>query len=147
MSAQEPSSRAGAVDRLAGSVSGLLASMVTIGRTRLELLTVEIREELQWTASLVLWAAIAFLAAGFTLLFAGLTLIFVFWETHRLLAGVLVTAGFAAVAVVGLVRFRGRLAGRPRLLGTTLRELATDADRLRARAAGHGDAAPRNRAP
>ncbi len=116
-----------------GSVSGLLATAIGIGRTRLELLSVELREELHRTAGLVVWGAVAVLAAGGGVLFAGLAIIFAFWDTHRVLAAVLVTvAYFVLAAVAGLV-IRSRLRTRPPFLQATLAELARDEDELRGR--------------
>ena len=123
----------GPLRQLLGSVSALLATVVGIGRTRLELLTVELREELNRTAGLLVWGAVAVLAAGGGVLFAGLAIIFAFWDTHRILAAVLVTAGyFVLAAVAGLVIW-SRLRSRPAFLQATLGELARDEDELRGR--------------
>ena len=130
---------AGLLDRLVASTGNVLATLITRGRTRLELLTVEIQEELQRSATLLLWAGVALLAGGWALFFAGLTVVFVFWETHRLLAAVLVTGSFAALALTAVLVLRSRLANRPRFLGATLSELRTDAGQL---SAGNRDVVP-----
>jgi uncharacterized membrane protein YqjE len=120
----------GPLDRLLGSLGNMLATLIGIGRTRLELLTVELQEEFQRVAMLLLWGFVALLAGGLGLLFAGLTLIFAFWDTHRTLAAVLVTAGFALVALVAGLLLRRQIVGHPRFLGATLRELEADAEAL-----------------
>jgi len=124
---------AGPIRQLIASVSALLATAIGIGRTRLELLTVEFREELHRTAGLLVWGAVAVLAAGGGVLFAGLAIIFAFWDTHRVLAAVLVTAGYFALAAVAALLVRSRLRSRPPFLQATLGELARDEDQLRGR--------------
>ncbi len=123
----------GPVRRLIASVSGLLATALEIGRTRLELLTVELWEELHRTAGLLVFGLAAVLAASAGVLFAGLAVIFAFWDTHRILASVLVTLGFFALAAVTALLLRSRLRSRPRFLGATLAELARDEVELRGR--------------
>jgi uncharacterized membrane protein YqjE len=118
---------------LIASVSGLLATAIDIGRTRLELLTVEVREELHRMAGLLVLGLVALLAASAGVLFAGLAVIFAFWDTHRILAAVLVTGGFFALGAVAALQFRSRLRSRPRFLEGTLAELARDEAQLRSR--------------
>lgn len=137
----------GTLDRLLGSVGNMLATVLSIGRTRLELLTVELQEELQRVAMLLLWGFVALLAGGLGLLFAGLTLIFAFWDTHRTLVAVLVTAGFALVALVAGLLLRRQIAGRPRFLGATLRELEADAESLQSARRTTGPGTPESPLP
>lgn len=128
---QNAAGRPGPLRQLIGSVSGLLATAIGIGRTRLELLSVEIREELHRVAGLVVWGAVAVLAAGGGVLFAGLAVIFAFWDTHRILASVLVTAGYFVLAAAAGLVLRSRLRTRPPFLQATLRELEQDENELR----------------
>ncbi len=128
---QDASGRPGPLRQLIGSVSGLLATAISIGRTRLELFSVEIREELHRIVGLLVWGAIAVLAAGGGILFAGLAVIFAFWDSHRLLAAVLVTLSYFVLAAVAGLVIRSRLRTRPPFLQATLAELASDEDELR----------------
>ena len=121
----------GPLRQLIGSVSGLLATAIGIGRTRLELLSVEFREELHRTAALAVWSLVGVLAAGGGVLFAGLTIIFAFWDTHRILAAVLVTLSYFVLAAAAGLVVRSRLRARPPFLHATLGELARDEDELR----------------
>ncbi len=123
----------GPVRQLIASASGLLATALEIGRTRLELLTVELREEVHRTAELLVLGLAAVLAAAAGVLFAGLAIIFAFWDTHRILAAVLVTMGFFAVAAITGLLLRSRLRSRPRFLQATLAELGRDEGQLRGR--------------
>jgi uncharacterized membrane protein YqjE len=123
----------GPLSRIIGSVTGLLATVVGIGRTRLELLTVELREELQRTAELLAWGFVALLAAGAGILFAALAIIFSFWDTHRILAAVLVAGGFFVLAATAGILVRARLRAQSQFLQATLAELARDEEQLRGR--------------
>ncbi len=131
MSTSDPDQSRGPAGQLLASVRGLLATTIEIGRTRLELLTVEFQEEVHRTASMLLVGLIAVLAASAGVLFAGLAVIFAFWDTHRLLASVLVTGAFLLVAAIAAFQVRARLVSRPRLLQETLAELQQDESRLR----------------
>lgn len=119
--------------RIIGSVSGLLATVVGIGRTRLELLTVEVREELQRTAELLAWGFVALLATGAGILFTALAIIFNFWDTHRILAAILVAGGFFLLAAIAGLLVRARLRAQSQFLQATLAELARDEAELRGR--------------
>lgn len=111
----------------------MLATIVGIGRTRLELLTVEVREELQRTAEVLAWGFAALLAAGAGILFAALAIIFTFWETHRILAAVVVAGGFFGLAAIAGLVVRARLNAQSQFLQATLAELARDEEALRNR--------------
>ncbi|MEQ1801609.1 MAG: phage holin family protein [Gammaproteobacteria bacterium] len=134
MNPEGPGRPSGPLRQLIASVSGLLATAIGIGRTRLELLSVELREELHRTAGLAVWAVITVLAAAGGILFAGVTIIVAFWDTHRVLAAALVTAGYFALALFAGLTFLSRVKSRPPFLHATLGELARDEDDLRGRA-------------
>lgn len=123
----------GLVRKIIKSASGLLATAIAIGRTRLELLSVEVREEFQRTAELLAWGFVAVLAAGAGLVFAALAIILAFWETHRLLAASLVAGSFIGLAAVAGLLVRARLRAQTRFLQATLGELARDEAELRSR--------------
>jgi uncharacterized membrane protein YqjE len=114
------------------SLTHFVGTLVGVLHTRLELLTTEVQEEVQRTAGLLIWAFVAAFAAMMALFLAALAVIFVFWDTHRLLAALLMVALFVSIAVVGAVTLSKRLKNRPRLLSGTLAELARDRDHLRA---------------
>ena len=134
MSATGTDRRGGPIRRLIASVSGLLATTVEIGHDRLELLTIELREELQRTTALLVWGCIALFAASVGVVFTGLSIILAFWDTHRVLAAVLVALGFFALAAGAGLVLGSRLRSRPPFLAATLGELARDRDELRDRA-------------
>ena len=122
--------RRGPIGRLVASLSRLLATILTIGRSRLELLTVELQLEVQRIAELALWAFVAVFASGVALLLSGIAVILVFWDTNRLLAAALVTGIFLAAALISIFVLLRKLRARPRMLDGTLAELTRDIERL-----------------
>jgi uncharacterized membrane protein YqjE len=108
------------------SLAHLLATAVGIAQTRLELLSTELQEEVHRVAEIMLWAAVALLAAGVGLFLLALLVIFVFWDTHRVLASVGVTAVFFLIAVTAGLVLRAKVRGKPPLLDATLAELKKD---------------------
>lgn len=105
----------------------MLATLVTLAHTRLELVAVEIEEQLASAARVLLWAIAAIFCASLAVLLLALTIVIAFWEQHRLLAAWLVTGAFALAALIAGLSVRRQLRDRPRLLATTSEELARDA--------------------
>jgi uncharacterized membrane protein YqjE len=126
----------GPIGRVLESARHLLATLLTIGRTRLELLTVEVQLEIRRTAELVVWLLVAVQSAMIGLIMAAFLLIVVFWDTHRLLAACLVTAGFFALALGSALTLITKARRKPPFLAGTLAELGEDSARLRERPAG-----------
>jgi uncharacterized membrane protein YqjE len=124
----------GPIAGLFRSLARLVATFVAIARTRLELLTTELQQEIHRVAEIMVWTLIALLAAGIGLFLLALVIVFVFWDTHRLLASVVVTGTFFVIALVAALVLRAKLKSRPRLLEATLAELATDVSGLKAAA-------------
>jgi uncharacterized membrane protein YqjE len=111
----------------------MLATLVAIVQTRVELLTTELQEEIHRAASIMVWAFVTTFAAGIGLLLAALSAIFVFWDTHRLLVSVLVTMLFFGIAIVAGLVLRFKVASKPHMLEGTLGELANDGEQLQNR--------------
>jgi uncharacterized membrane protein YqjE len=93
----------------------------------------EVREEVQRTAELLAWGFVGLLAAGAGVLYAALAVILSFWDTHRILATVLVAVGFFALAAIAGILTRARLRDQAQFLQATLAELARDEEELRGR--------------
>lgn len=124
----------GPIGSLFRSIANLAATFVAIAHTRIELLTTELQQEMYRVAAIMVWTVIAVLAALIGLFMAALVVVFIFWDTHRVLASVLVTSVFFIIAVVSLVVLSTKVKNRPPLLEGTLAELATDATNLKAAA-------------
>lgn len=135
-SSEEPAaSSPGPIGSVLRSLRKLLATVIAIGHTRLELLSTELQREIHQAAEVLLWAAVALLAAGISLFLLAILVVFIFWDTHRVLASIVVTAVFFAIAVTAALVLRAKIRNKPRLLGGTLAELAKDraslADKVR----------------
>lgn len=112
------------------SFAQLLATAIGIAQTRLELLTTELQEEVHRVAEIMVLTAIALLAAGVGLFLLALVVIFVFWDTHRIVASVGVTAAFFLISVIALLVLRAKVRGKPPMLDATLAELKKDRETL-----------------
>ena len=108
------------------SVRRLLARVLALAQTRLELLTTELAIEVQRAVSVLLWAFMALFFGGLTVLMLTLTLVIAFWEDHRILAAGLATLLFALFTAVALFVVRGKMRTRKRLLASTIDELRRD---------------------
>ena len=116
---------------LLGSARALLATLIAIGHNRLELFSVEIQEEIDRVASLLIWSVAALLMGGATLLMACAALLLWVEPAQRWIAaaalGLLLLTGCWAAAL----QARGRLALKKRPFDATLAELAKDHDLLK----------------
>lgn len=129
-------SEPGPIASLFRSIARLAATFVAVAHTRLELLTTELQQEVYRVAEIMVWTVVALLAAGIGLFMAALMIVFVFWDTHRVLASVIVTSVFFLITAGALLVLRAKLKSKPPLLEGTLAELATDAVHLKEAARG-----------
>ncbi len=108
------------------SARTFVAGVIAIGQTRLELLGVEMREEMaRWTTTLIGGLA-AVLLAVLGIAFGALAIVIAVPEDRRVLAALLVAAGFvvAAIAVALVVRSAARR--KPHAFEASLAEIARD---------------------
>lgn len=120
----------GPVSGLFRSISNLFATLIAIAQTRIELLTTELQSEVQRSGEIIVWTLVALLAASMALLWIAIFFVVLFWETHRLLAGVSVIAFFSLIAIIAALVLRVKIRGKPRLLEATRAELARDREQL-----------------
>jgi uncharacterized membrane protein YqjE len=126
----ESKARSGPLGGLLHSLTQVVATLVAMAQTRLELLTTELQEEIHRAAAVLLWAFVALFAAGIGLFLLALAAIFAYWDTHRVLVSALVTLAFFVIAAIAALCLRKQLHSRSRLLDATLSELARDKQRL-----------------
>jgi uncharacterized membrane protein YqjE len=119
--------------RLLGTVRRMLATGVAVVHTRAELITTELQEEIQHAASILLWSFVALLFASLSVLMIAVTVLIAFWDTNRMLAAVLISASFVAIAVGTALYARARVRAKPRFLSATLDELKRDREMLERR--------------
>ncbi|MCP5138625.1 MAG: phage holin family protein [Chromatiales bacterium] len=124
-------SAGGPISKLLQSLRNVLASLIDVGQTRLELLTLELQVEVRRAAGLLAIGFFTIFFAGMGCLLAGLSLIFAFWDSQRILVSVLVTAFFFLMASLGAWKLSSQLRRKPPMLADTLGELKKDSDGLR----------------
>ena len=124
---------AGQSPGLLTSLQRLIATLLEILQTRVEIVATEFEEERVRLRELVVFGSLTlfFVSVGLTL--ATLFVVALYWDTHRLavLGGVaLLYLGLGGFTAICLNR---RLKSRPRLFSTTLSELEKDRDQLSSR--------------
>lgn len=112
------------------SLKQLLATLAGIAQTRIELLGNEVEEQVARLSTMLLWTAVALFLAFTSAVLAAVAVLVVFWDSYRILAAVLLAAGFALLALLAWLRVRAVARGRPHLFQTTIAELAQDRDHL-----------------
>lgn len=115
---------------LMSSVQGLLATLVAIFHTRLELLSVELQEEKLRLLRVLAWGAVALLLGGVGILFVAAFITVLFWDEHRLLALGLMAGFFLLACGVAVSRANLHLQAATGLLSATLAELEQDRQAL-----------------
>ena len=118
-------------DRVSGPVRRLSASLISLGRIRLELLAIEVHEEKGRVASLLLWSLLTALLVGFGAFFAAVFVTVALWDTNRLAALGVSTLLFLGVALVGAMRLRRLIGGGSTLFSSSIAELREDSAALR----------------
>lgn len=107
-----------------------LALLLAAVRTRGELLQIEVEEERQRVAGIIVFAVAA---AGLLLLALFLFSFFVillYWETHRVLAAGLLALGYGLAGVICAVIARKRAGVKSKLFSESLAQLRRDGERL-----------------
>lgn len=119
--------------RLGESLKGLADSGLATLQTRLELFSVEIKEEKLRAGGFLFDTVLAALFIGFGVVFLMAFLTVLFWDSHRLLALGLGTTGLFIAGVWAATRAAGRLRSDSRLFASSLAEIAQDREALRPR--------------
>ncbi len=111
---------------LLASARAVLAGLIDIGQTRLQLASTEIEEERLRLAELLLWATAALFFIGIGLVLAALLLVLLVWDGPRewVLGGL--TALFLAIGGWAAAAWRRKARAKPAFLATTLAELKRD---------------------
>ena len=113
------------------SARTMLADIISLGQTRFELFSVELREELARIATLLIGGLAALILAVLGVAFAAFALIVAVDPQYRLLTVCLVAVGFfAAAALLAWTVLRFARAKR-RAFGATLAELRRDYEAIK----------------
>lgn len=115
---------------LTESIKTLAGTLLAMGQTRLELLSVEIEEERIWLTSMLVWTLIALSCAALAVILATLLIVVIFWDTYRLQAIGIMIALFFAGAILAWRVLRNMTRRKPRLFSASLKELSKDREQL-----------------
>ncbi len=121
------------------SLQGLLATLLAIFQTRLELLSVELQEEKLRLLGVLAWSAVALLLGGMGILFVAAFITVLFWDDHRLLALGLMAGFFLLACMVAGFRASLHLKAATTVLTATLAELEQDRQALMPSGQGQKD--------
>ena len=112
---------------LGASLQGLMATVLAIFHTRLELLVTELEEEKRRLLATVAWGAVGVLVGCFALALAAVFSTVPSWDGHRLVVAGLMTMTFGLISAWAMHRAKALLRESGQMLAATLAEL--DADR------------------
>jgi len=113
------------------SLHALVASLLALVRTRVELAVVEFREERERRKQMVLLGIVAGVFFALAALLFALFIVVLFWDSHRIAAAAGVTVVYLAIAVGALASLRTRMRELPPPFEASLAELARDVEALR----------------
>ena len=111
---------------LLGSARLLLASLLEIGHTRLQLASTELEEERLRVTELLIYACAALFFIGMGLVLASMLIVVLFWDSHRVLVMGVLTGVYLGVGIAAALIGRHKAARKPPLLAATLEELRRD---------------------
>ena len=115
------------------SLKGLLATLLDIAHTRVELISTEVEEQFARLVSLLVWGLVALFFAFTAVILSAIAVVVLFWDSNRVLAAAGMAAVFVISAVVAVLGFIARAKARPRLFVASLEELTKDRDQLDSR--------------
>jgi len=115
---------------LLDSVKVLASTLLTVGQTRLELLSNDIEEERAWITSMLVWVSIALFCSALAVILATLLVVVIFWDTYRLLAMGVLIGTFLLGAIVAWRILCKMSKSKPRLFSASIAELSKDRELL-----------------
>lgn len=104
----------------------VLATLLGMGQTRLELAGVELAQARQSLLRVLVWGVLAVLLAVVGSVFAGAALVYALWPVHPVLALLVVGGVYAALAFLAYTRMTGQIELSPPLFEATVAELGRD---------------------
>jgi uncharacterized membrane protein YqjE len=108
------------------SARNLIAGLLDLGRTRFELFSTELREELAHLTAAILGGLAALVLGALGLVFSAIALIFYVSEANRLATTIGVAVFFFLAAGIAAWQLRRLAAAKPRAFDATLSELRND---------------------
>ena len=130
MSTQEPNREAGK-GGLLDSVKTLLFTVISMGQTRLELLSTELEEERERMTAMLAWTLITLFCAALAVVLFTMLMVVVFWDSYRLLAIGIMMGVFVIGTIISSRILLNTSQNKPRIFSATVTELSKDCDELR----------------
>jgi len=116
---------------LLDSARGLVAGVISLGHTRLELFGVEMREEIARLTTALLGGLAALVLAALGIAFGALAIVIGVSPEHRVQAALWVAGAFVLAAVVAALVVRGVIQRKPRAFDASLSEMARDYEAIK----------------
>jgi uncharacterized membrane protein YqjE len=113
------------------SAQHLLAGLISLGRTRFELFSTELREELARLTTALLGGLTVLVLGALGIAFGAVALVLAVSEAYRLMTVCVIAGVFLAAAVILAWRLRRLAALKPRAFDSTLAELARDYEAIK----------------
>jgi uncharacterized membrane protein YqjE len=113
------------------SAQSLLAGLVALGRTRLELFSTELQEALARQATALLGAFVVLLLGALAAAFGAIALIIAVGEHYRLTATIAMAALFLALAIAAAWSLRHLTRAKPRPFLASMAQLERVCDALK----------------
>ena len=113
------------------SAQSFVGSLLDLGRTRFELFSTELREELARLATALLGGLAVLVLAALGLAFAAAAFILYVSEAYRLTAAIGVAVFFFAAAAIVALLLRRMAEAKPRAFDATIAELQRDLNTIR----------------
>ena len=129
MTAQE-STREESKSGLLDSVKTLLLTVISMGQTRLELLSTELEEERERVTALLVWTLISLFFAAMAIVLLTFLIIVACWDSYRLLSIAIMLFVFIAGTAVSWRILSHAKQNKPRIFASTTSELTKDCDAL-----------------
>ncbi|MDZ4201381.1 MAG: phage holin family protein [Gallionella sp.] len=115
---------------LLDSLTVLAATLVSIVRTRLDLLSSDLEEEREHWLSLLVLTLVGLFCLGVGVVLAAILLVVLFWDTQRILVLSLLVGAFLAGGVSVWLLAMHKLKTKPRMFSVSLSELSKDRQSL-----------------
>jgi uncharacterized membrane protein YqjE len=112
------------------SLTVLVATLVAIAHTRLDLLSTDLEVDREYFLSLLVLTLVALFCLGVGVVLVTILLVAVFWDTYRLVALASLAGFFLAVGIGTWAFAMHKAKTRPRLFAGSLSELYKDRQQL-----------------
>ena len=112
------------------SLKRLLADLIGIASTRVELLSLEVEEEVERLAKLAFCAILSLFFLGVAVVLITILILVAFWDNDKLLALSLLASFFAAIGLYTGAMFIKKAKSRSRLFSQSLAEFSQDLSEL-----------------